>query len=206
MVYGYGQCWQWQGQEDLNEIKIRGQIMYLIAFCDDRAAELEKAEKLLGICRKEHSGMDILVKCCKSADELLNMVKEKEFFPVSDKPLNEMEEERKEYLLLWTDGRTRRVPVNEIVYCEAKGKEQYMYLADGTQLLLRMTMIKIYGMLASCQEFVRIGSAYVVNMECIVSLSSQDICLNTGEKIYLPRGAYKPLKERYCQYYCKEQR
>lgn len=119
-----------------------------------------------------------------------------------DKPFNETEEERKKYLLLWTDGRTRRVPVKEIVYCEAKGKEQYMYLADGTQLLLRMTMIKIFGMLAPCREFVRIGSAYVVNMEYIVSLSSQDICLNTGETIYLPRGAYKPLKERYCQYYC----
>lgn len=119
-----------------------------------------------------------------------------------EKTFNEIEEGRKKYLLLWTDGRTRRVPVNEIVYCEANGKEQYMHLTDGTQLLLRMTMIKIYGMLASCREFVKIGSAYVVNMEYIVSLNSQDICLNTGETIYLPRGAYRPLKERYCQYYC----
>ena len=78
-------------------------------------------------------------------------------------------------------------------------------LVDGTQLLLHMTMAEIYGMLSRYQEFVRVGIAYIVNLEYVDSLNGQDICLNTGRKIYLPRGAYKPLKEQYFRYYCEEE-
>lgn len=39
---------------------------------------------------------------------------------------------------------------------------------------------------------VRPGVAFIVNMEYIDSLNSQDICLTGGEKIYLPRGLIKP--------------
>ena len=53
-------------------------------------------------------------------------------------------------------------------------------------------------------EFVRIGAAFIVNLDYIDSMSAQDISLNTGKKIYLPRGAYKTLKELYFQYYCEE--
>ncbi|HBA69412.1 MAG TPA: DNA-binding response regulator [Lachnospiraceae bacterium] len=241
--------------------------MYAIALCDDETAELEKTENMLDIYQEEHPGQDIRINCFESADELLDMVREKnyapdmilmdiympdkmgieaakelrsmgnegkliflttsrnyaleafgvgavqylvkpitekELFPVLDMFLKNIEKERKKYLLLRTDGRTRRVPVNEIVCCEAHGKAQCMHMSDGTQLLLRMTMTEIYGMLSPYQEFVRVGIAYIVNLEYIDSLNGQDICLNTGKKIYLPRGAYKPLKEQYFRYYCEE--
>ena len=131
-------------------------------------------------------------------------ISEKELFPVLDKLLKDIEEERQKYLLLRTEGRIRRVPVNGIVCCEAHGKAQCMYLSDGTQLSLRMTMAEIYGMLSCYREFVRVGIAYIVNLGYIDSLNGQDICLNTGKKIYLPRGAYKPLKEQYFKYYFEE--
>ncbi len=135
---------------------------------------------------------------------LVKPVWEKELFPVLDRFLKDIEEERNRYLLLRAEGRTRRVVVGDIVCCEAHGKAQCMHLVDGTQLLLHMTMAEIYGMLSRYQEFVRVGIAYIVNLEYVDSLNGQDICLNTGRKIYLPRGAYKPLKEQYFRYYCEE--
>lgn len=135
---------------------------------------------------------------------LVKPVWEKELFPVLDRFLKDIEEERNRYLLLRAEGRTRRVAVGDIVCCEAHGKAQCMHLVDGTQLLLHMTMAEIYGMLSRYQEFVRVGIAYIVNLEYVDSLNGQDICLNTGRKIYLPRGAYKPLKEQYFRYYCEE--
>lgn len=139
-----------------------------------------------------------------AAQYLVKPISEKELFPVLDKLLKDIEEERQKYLLLRTEGRIRRVPVNGIVCCEAHGKAQCMYLSDGTQLSLRMTMAEIYGMLSCYREFVRVGIAYIVNLGYIDSLNGQDICLNTGKKIYLPRGAYKPLKEQYFKYYFEE--
>lgn len=241
--------------------------MYLIALCDDEASELKKAENMLSVYRKEHPKLDIMVTCFESADELLYMVREKEYmpdmilmdiympekmgieaarelrslgnegkiiflttsknhaleafgvgaaqylvkpvlkeelFPVLDQFLKDIEENRQRYLLLRADGRTRRVAVNDIVCCEAHGKAQCMHLSDNSQLLLRMTMTEIYGMLSRYQEFVRVGIAYIVNLEFVDSMNGQDICLNTGRKIYLPRGAYKTLKEQYFRYYCEE--
>ena len=80
-----------------------------------------------------------------------------------------------------------------------------MYLAGEREYLLRMTMTELYEMLSDYREFVRIGVAFIVNMEYIDSLNSQDICLTGGKKIYLPRGAYKTLKESYFRYYCGEE-
>lgn len=133
---------------------------------------------------------------------LLKPVVEDKIIAVLDRFSVEAEEERKRYILLRIEGRIARVPVKDIVYCEAQGKTQCMHLADGGEYLLRMTMTELYEMLSDYQEFVRIGVAFIVNMEYIASLNAQDICLTAGEKIYLPRGAYRDLKELYFRYYC----
>ena len=135
---------------------------------------------------------------------LVKPVSEKILFSVLDRFLGEVEEERKKYILLRVEGRIQRVPLNNIMYCEARGKLQCIYLVDGTQCLLRMTMAEIYEMLSLYREFIRVGIAYIVNLEYIDNLNAEDICLNTGKKIYLPRGAYKALKEQYFRYYCEE--
>ncbi len=115
-----------------------------------------------------------------------------------------IEEEQKKFLLLRIDGKICRVAVSDIVYCEAQGRYQCLYMADGRQLVLRMTMTEIYGMLSDYQEFAKVGISYIVNLEHIDSLNAQNICLDNGKNIHLPRGAYQPLKELYFKYYCEE--
>lgn len=96
-----------------------------------------------------------------------------------------------------------KVAVNDIVYCEAQGKIQCIHLADGGQYLQRMTMTELGEMLSDYREFAKVGSAFIVNLEYIESLNARDIGLSGGIKIYLPRGAYKGIRERYFNYYCK---
>lgn len=139
-----------------------------------------------------------------AAQYLVKPVPEKELFSVLDRFLPEIGEERNKFILLKVEGRLHRVALNNIVYCEAQGKTQYMYLADGSRYLLRMTMAEICEMLSEYQEFVRVGIAYMVNMEYIESLDGHEIFLQTGKKIYPPRGACKILKEQYMKYYCEE--
>ncbi len=133
---------------------------------------------------------------------LVKPVSESMLFPLLDRLLEDIERERKKYLVLRVKGRVQRVPVDEIVYCEAQGKTQCLHLADDTQCMLRVTMAEIYGLLSGYPEFVRVGIAYIVNLGYIDSLNAQDISLNSGMKIHLPRGSYKTLKEQYFQYYC----
>ena len=63
---------------------------------------------------------------------------------------------------------------------------------------------EIFGALSSRDEFARVGVSYIVNLDHINSLSGQKISMDTGKDIYLPRGAYQPLRERYFAYYCEE--
>lgn len=137
-----------------------------------------------------------------AAQYLVKPVSREMLFPVLDKFFAERQEERKKYVVLRIEGRTCRIAVGDIVYCEAHGKTQCMYLADGTQYVLRMTMTEIYEMLAQYEEIVRVGASYIMNLEHIENLNAQDVCMSSGKRVYVPRGAYKTLKEQYFRYYC----
>lgn len=138
-----------------------------------------------------------------NADQyLVKPVAEKDLFPVLDKMLDGLEKEQKSYILFRIDGKSCRVAFKDIVCCEAQGKNQRIQFADGSYGRMHMTMTEIYGMLSVREEFVRVGVSYIVNLEHINSLNGQEVNLDTGRNIYLPRGAYQPLRERYFAYYC----
>lgn len=134
---------------------------------------------------------------------LLKPVTQERMFGVLDAFLENEEEERKKYILLKVEGRFVKVAVNDIVYCEAQGKIQCIHLSDGREYLQRMTMTELGTILSDYGEFVRVGSAFIVNLEYIDSMNARDVCLSGGKRIYLPRGAYKGLRERYLNYYCR---
>lgn len=135
---------------------------------------------------------------------IVKPVAEEKLFSVLNSLLKDIEEERKKYILLRIEGRLVRVSINDIVCFEAQGKTQCLHFADGTQCILRMTMTEIYEQLSQYPEFVRIGVAFIVNLGYIGSLSAKEMCMDNGMKIYLPRGAYKGLREQYFDFYCGE--
>lgn len=241
--------------------------MYLIALCDDEAAELKKTEQMLSSYEKNHPEIGFMIQCFENAEELLYMVRDRNYtpdlilmdiympgrtgieaakelremgsegkiiflttsreyaldafevdaaqylvkpiseqtlYPILDKLLKHIEDEYRRYVLLRVEGRTRRVAVSNITYCEAQGKNQKIYLADGRQYLLRMTMTELVETLCRYQEFVRVGGSYIVNLEHVDGLNAQEIQMTDGRNIYLPRGSYKSLREKYFGYYCAE--
>lgn len=140
----------------------------------------------------------------EASQYLVKPISEKMLFSVLDKLLGDMQDASRKSLLLRIEGRIQRVAVNDIVYCEAQGKIQYVYLSNGTQYGLRRTMAEIYEMLACYRQFSRVGVAYIVNLEHVDSLNAQEVEMDNGKKIYLPRGSYQPLRERYFSYYCED--
>ncbi len=135
---------------------------------------------------------------------LVKPVEEKVLFSTMNKLMENMDKEDRKYILLRMEGRTWRIQLSNILYIEAWGKNQWLWLADGTQHLLHLTMAEIYGMLAPYQAFVKVGVTYIVNLEYIDSLNVKGIRLSTGKEIYLPRGSYKVLKEQYFTFCCED--
>lgn len=132
---------------------------------------------------------------------LVKPVSDKELFPVLDKVLADMDREQKHHLLLRVDSTIRRIALRDIVYFEAQKKNQCIFLKNGQRMLIRMTMAKLHEMLSGYEEFTKVGISYIVNLEHIEGLNSQEMIMDNGEKIYLPRGSYKELREKYFNFY-----
>ncbi len=170
----------------------------------EAARELRKMGKRCGILfitsSKEHAleafGVD-------AVQYLLKPVSEHMLFPVLDRFIEDMKT-KKRYILLKDHG-MKRVELHDIVCCEAQRKSQCISLADGTELLLNMTLTKVYEMISACREFVKVGISYIVNLEHIDNLNVREVQMDNGKTIYLPRGAYRGLREQYFDYYCREE-
>lgn len=132
---------------------------------------------------------------------LVKPVSEASLTTALDKALAQFEKDMSRYLLFQTGNQLCRIAADDIVYCEAQRKTQGVYLKNGEQLILHMTMNRLYEMLASHQEFVKAGASYIVNLKHIDRLGTQMLLLDNGEEIYLPRGSYKPLSDRYFNHY-----
>lgn len=122
---------------------------------------------------------------------------------VLDTLLSGRREKRWDCVLLRMEGRVCRVAVDDIIYCEAQGKSQCLHLLHDIHQRLHMSMLEIYGLLSEWQRFVRVGASYIVNLDYVNSLNAREICLDNGENIFLPRGAYHSLREQYFHYYCE---
>ena len=104
-----------------------------------------------------------------------------------------MQRDRRHYVLFEANCIVRRLALEDIVYCEAQGKKQCIYLSGGESVLLRMTMTRLREMLCIHEEFVEIGVSYIVNLEHVESWNRQQLLLDSGQEIYLPRGAHRGL-------------
>lgn len=135
---------------------------------------------------------------------LLKPLRERELYPVLDKLFHRLSWERKKYLPLRIENRIRRIALHDIVFCEAQKKCQCIHLADHSQHMLHMTMMKLYEMLVVYPEFIKMGVSYIVNLAHVDSLNSRELLLDTGEMIYLPRGSYQTVREQYFDYYFEE--
>ena len=128
---------------------------------------------------------------------LVKPVSEKSLFTSLDRALARFKKETTHYLLFQAENQLHRIAADDIVYCEAQRKRQCIYLKNGEQLILHMSMIRLYEMLAAHQEFIKVGISYIINLKHIERLGTQVLQLDNGKEIYLPRGSYKPLSDWY---------
>lgn len=124
-----------------------------------------------------------------------------QLFCVLDRILQKLGEDQLRYLLVQEADHMRRIPLCEILYCEAQRKRQCIYLKEGDSVYVNLTLARLCEMLAPRREFTRLGASYIVNLAHIERLNPRMLQLDNGEEIYLPRGSYKALREKYFDYY-----
>lgn len=95
----------------------------------------------------------------------------------------------------------RRVGVSDIVYIESFRYKQYVYMEDGEQIEIHMTMRELESKLEKF-DIVRVYQGYLVNLKYVQRIERTDILLNykDGITISISREKVQELKALYLNY------
>ena len=109
------------------------------------------------------------------------------------------------FLKFKTENGVASVNANHIMYSEAHDHYQYMRKDDGEKIKVRMTVTELFTMLSKYGGFVRIGSAYIVNLRHVKNVTPTNVCLYNNYKIQIPRGKFTEIKNTFWNFQCEGQ-
>ena len=72
------------------------------------------------------------------------------------------------------------------------------------QVRVRMTVAELYGILMKHNGFVRVGSAYIINLRNIKNVSTLEVHLYNDINIPIPRGKHVEIKKAFWDFQCEE--
>lgn len=99
-----------------------------------------------------------------------------------------------------------RVRIREIVSIESQNHYLLVVLSSGETLKIRMKLSQMYEEIQKYSEFIKIGASYVVNLDFVRSISGNNIEMQGGAKIPVPRRSVEEVQRAYMEYCRKEAR
>ena len=107
------------------------------------------------------------------------------------------------FLKFKTENGVASVNANHIMYSEAHDHYQYMRKDDGEEIKVRMTVTELFTMLSKYGGFVRIGSAYIINLRHVKNVTPTNVCLYSNIHIQIPRGKFTEIKNTFWNFQCE---
>lgn len=112
------------------------------------------------------------------------------------------QKKEKKQLLLKRDDELMMVPVNEILYLEARNQDIRVVTVDGEYL--RRYNLRDYEQELSEYDFFRCHRSYLINLARVKKMTGRDVFMENGENIPLSRTKEKALKEALYEYVQRE--
>jgi DNA-binding LytR/AlgR family response regulator len=104
---------------------------------------------------------------------------------------------------LKTESGVERINASRILFSEAHAHYQYVILEDGKQIRVRITVAELYTTLMKYDGFVRVGSAYIINLRKIRNVSTTEVRLYNNISIPIPRGKHTEIKKAFWDFQCE---
>ena len=134
---------------------------------------------------------------------LIKPLDPKKIYEALDAAFLQAEKVNERMIKLKPENGIESINANHIMYSEAHDHYQHITLNNGGSLKVRMTVSELYSTLAKNGGFVRLGSAYIINLRNIKNLSSSEVLLYNNTTIPIPRGKYAELKKAFWDYQCE---
>ena len=146
--------------------------------------------------------------CAYEVDAVQYLVKpldQDRFYHAMDSAMSRMRKEQESQIVIKVAGGARQLSPSDILYCESQKNYQILYLA-GAECRVRMTTENLWKLLADFPQFGRCGRSYILNMDHIISVDREEILMDSGRAIYIPRNKATEFKKRYFAYYFQQGR
>ena len=114
-------------------------------------------------------------------------------------------EKTKEKLIKFSIGKEIEfINVNHIIYTEAHAHYQYITCEGGRQIRVRMTVTELFTKLMRYGGFIRVGSAYILNLRNIKNVSTSEVHFYNDIHINIPRGKHAEIKKAFWEFQYEE--
>ena len=128
---------------------------------------------------------------------LIKPLNPEKLYEAMDVAVEKAEKLGSKFIMLKTENGIENINISNILYTESRSHYQYVNFADGGQVRSRMTVSELFEELSQYGGFVRGGSAYIINLNKVKSVSTGEVCFNNNKKLPLPRGAHSEIKEAF---------
>ncbi len=135
---------------------------------------------------------------------LIKPLSPEKFYEAMDVAIAEAEKVGGRLIKFKTENGIESINASHIMCSEAHDHYQYVTLLCGTQIKVRMTVTELFTILSKYGGFVRVGSAYIINLRHIKNVSRTDVCLYNNVSIQIPRGKYSEIKNAFWNFQYEE--
>ena len=123
------------------------------------------------------------------------------FFAAMDRATQSISSHAEDHLVLKIGSEFQNIPVDRILYCEAAGNYQRLWMKGGGELLVRMTASELYTLLDGFGCFHRCGRAYILNLDHVTKVTASTAMLKNGVELPLPRSTVAGLRSAFFDHF-----
>jgi DNA-binding LytR/AlgR family response regulator len=135
---------------------------------------------------------------------LIKPINPVKFYEALDVALAAAEKIGQRLVKLKTENGVESINATHILYSEAHAHYQYVTLDGEEKLRVRMTVSELYTLLAPNGGFIRVGSAYIINLRNVKNVSTSEVHLYNNITVPIPRGKHSEIKKAFWDFQCEE--
>ena len=128
---------------------------------------------------------------------LIKPINPAKFYEAMDAALASVEKISQRLIKMKTENGLESINVSHIICSEVHDHYQYVTMYNDTQIKIRMTVTELFTMLSGYGGFIRIGSAYIINLRHVKNVSRTEVCLYNDVSIQIPRGKHAEIKNAF---------
>ncbi len=137
---------------------------------------------------------------------LLKPLEKGRLFEVLDAAVNKLNDRRSKAVLITTRDGPRRLLLDQILYVERVGRSLRYFCSGGAvdSMSLRLPFHAAVEPLLADPRFCQCGSSFAFNLQHVTGVSGQEVLLDSGESVAIPRVSVAPFKHAWGRFWLEE--